>query len=82
MMHGIRILIGPCRRDLNLNNVVTVRNEVAKVMFLQACVSPQGGCLLGGGGCLLGGGGGCLLLGGVCSQGGGHLLGGGVSALH
>ena len=24
----------------------TVRNEVAKVMFLQACVCPQGGCLL------------------------------------
>ena len=23
---------------------VTVRNEVAKVMFLQACVYPQGGC--------------------------------------
>ena len=25
--------------------VITVRNEVAKVMFLQACVCPHGGCL-------------------------------------
>ena len=25
--------------------IVTVRNEVAKVMFLQACVCPHGGCL-------------------------------------
>ena len=25
--------------------IITVRNEVAKVMFLQACVCPHGGCL-------------------------------------
>ena len=31
------------------NRIITVRNEVAKVMFLQACVCPQGGCLLLGG---------------------------------
>ena len=59
-------------------NVVTVRNEVAKVMFLQASVCPQGGCLVPGG-CLLRGSvcswgvstwGGCLLLGGCLLQGG------------
>ena len=32
----------------NTNMVITVRNEVAKVMFLQACVCPHGG----GGWCL------------------------------
>ena len=44
----------------------TVRNEVAKVMFLQACVCPQGGevCLVPGG--LLRGG---SAPGGVCSGG-------------
>ena len=31
--------------------IITVRNEVAKVMFSQACVCPQGeGCLVPGGG--------------------------------
>ena len=55
--------------------VITVRNEVTKVMFLQAClstggVSALGGCLLQGGVCSWG----CLLWGGVCSQG--------VPALH
>ena len=73
MMHGIRILIGPCRRDLNLNNVVTVRNEVAKVMFLQACVCPQGGGVCSGGV--------SAPRGGVCSRGVG-ICSGGVSALH
>ena len=29
--------------------IITVRNEVAKVMFLQVSVCPQGGCLLPGG---------------------------------
>ena len=53
----------------SLMPIVTVRNEVAKVMFLQACVCPQGEVCSGG--CLLPGG---LLLGvsvpgGVCSQG-------------
>ena len=28
--------------------VITVRNEVAKVMFLQVCVCPRGGGCLGG----------------------------------
>ena len=37
----------------NTGNIFTVRNEVAKVMFLQACVCPHGGgeclpqCMLG-----------------------------------
>ena len=53
-----------------LRCLVTVRNEVAKVMFLQACVCPQGGACSGGsapGGCVCSGE--CLLPGGVCSQG-------------
>ena len=45
-------------------HLITVRNEVAKVMFLQACVCPQGGCLLRGGAPR-----GCLLQGDVCSRG-------------
>ena len=49
--------------------LITVCNEVAKVMFLQACVCPQGGCLLSGGG---------LLLGGVSAPGGGVPGPGGV----
>ena len=32
-----------------LDFIVTVCNEVAKVMFLQVCVCPQGGLLPGGG---------------------------------
>ena len=41
-------LFSPCRA----NPVITVRNQVARVMFLQACVCPQGGwclpqCMLG-----------------------------------
>ena len=49
--------------------IITVRNEVAKVMFLQVCVCPQGGGIPG---CLATGvrGGGCLF-GGVCSWGAG-----------
>ena len=51
---------------------VTVRNEVAKVMFLQVCVCPRGGGLLLGVPCPRGsapgggvpGSGGCLVLGG------------------
>ena len=60
--------------------IFTVRNEVAKVMFSQACVCPQGGeagpggtwCSGGDSGpgwCLLLGGG-CLVLGGSWSSGG------------
>ena len=45
--------------------VITVRNEVAKVMFSQACVCPQGGSDL-----VPGRGGGFLFQGGVCSAGG------------
>ena len=45
--------------------VITVRDEVAEVMFLHVCVCPQGGCLVQGGGLLLGvpgpGGGGGLV---------------------
>ena len=55
--------------------IITVRNEVAKVMFLQVCVCPQGvsaprGCLVPGGlvqgrrVCLVPGG--CLIGGGAC----------------
>ena len=51
--------------------IVSVRNEVAKVMFSQACVCPQGGVpgprgvgLLPGG--VPGPGGVCLVPGGVC----------------
>ena len=52
----------------NFKNFITVRNEVAKVMFLQVSVCPQGRCL--------------LPLGGVWSREvsapGGHLLPGGA----
>ena len=54
--------------------VFTIHNEVVKVMFLQVCVCPQGGCLvLGGawsGGSALGGfcSWGCLVPGGAWSQ--------------
>ena len=33
---------------MNFSDFITVRNEVAKVMFLQVCVCPQGGLLRGG----------------------------------
>ena len=71
--------------------IFTVRNEVAKVVFLQVCVCPQratwsrgvsapGGCLLPGGVCS----GGCLVLGGAWSWQvpglGGCVCSGGVSA--
>ena len=56
--------------------IITVRNEVAKVMFLQVCVCPQGGLLQGGawswGVSALGGGllpGGAWSWGDVCSRG-------------
>ena len=49
--------------------IITVRNEVAKVMFLQVCVCPQGGGIPG---CLVTGVGG----GGACS--GGSAPGGGA----
>ena len=56
--------------------IITVRNEVAKVMFLQACVCPRGGWGVGGawsqGGCLVPGRsalGGCLVSGGTWFQG-------------
>ena len=73
----------PLNLTLLLILVITVRNEVAKVMFLHACVCPQGrgsapeGCLLEGGCLVLGvggllqgvpGPGGCLLLGRLVSQ--------------
>ena len=46
--------------------IVTVRNEVAKVMFLQACVCPRGGVWSGlGGVCTCG-----SALGGAWSPGG------------
>ena len=32
----------------NVFVIITVRNEVAKVMSLQVCVCPQGGCLVRG----------------------------------
>ena len=38
------------------NCVITVRNEVSKVMFLQVSVCPQGGAWSWGGGCLVQGG--------------------------
>ena len=45
-----------------ISNIITDRNEVAKVVFLKECVCPRGGgCLVPGGGLLLGGG--------VCSRG-------------
>ena len=47
------------------NTIITVRNEVAKVMFSQACVCPRGGGVSAPGGCLVWGGvwsRGCLLL--------------------
>ena len=54
--------------------IFTVRNEVAKAMFLQAFVCPRGLSAPGGVSALgVSAPGGCLLLGGVCS--------GGVSAL-
>ena len=38
-----------CKRAIGIRLkcllLVTIRNEVAKVMFLQACVCPRGGCL-------------------------------------
>ena len=59
--------------------IFTLRNEVAKVMFLQVCVCPQGGggvggipaCLAGGIPACLAAGlqEGCLLLAGACSGG-------------
>ena len=69
----------PLNLTLLLILVITVRNEVAKVMFLHACVCPQGrgsapeGCLLEGGAWSWGWGvcsRGCLVPGGVCSWGG------------
>ena len=63
--------------SLNVMSIITIRNKVAKVMFLQVCVCPQGGIWSGpsGGvwGCLLLGGGVCswgMSAPGVCSQGG------------
>ena len=53
---------------LQVIDIITVRNEVAKVMFLQASVCPRGG-----GGCLVPAG--CLVPGGVCSVGGGVVPG-------
>ena len=47
--------------NLREGNIFIVRNEVAKVIFSQACVCPQEGCLVRG----------C-----VCSWGGGSGLGG------
>ena len=64
---------------LNLG-IITVRNEIAKVMFLQVSVCPRG--VPGPGGCLVLGG--CLVPGGAWSPGGGYLVQGvssrGVSA--
>ena len=53
--------------------MITVRNEVAKVMFLQVSVCQQGG-VPGPGGCLLRGG--CLVPGGGVPAPGGLLRGG------
>ena len=57
-------------------SIVTVRNEVAKVMFLQVSVCPRGvpaprGCLVGRGGCLVLGMGKGAWSGGVPGLGGG-----------
>ena len=61
-----------------LVSIFTVRNEVAKVMFIQVCVCPQGR-VLGLGGVPGTGGGSALLLGvGVPGLGGGLLWGGGA----
>ena len=51
--------------------IITVRNEVAKVMFSQVCVCPPGGCLVLGGAWSRGvpGPGGLLWEGDVCSGG-------------
>ena len=56
----------PLDRPL-MTTIITVRNEVAKVMFLQACVCPQGGGVCSQGGCLLWG---VSAPGDVCSRGG------------
>ena len=61
-----------CHRRL-----ITVRNETAKVMFLQVSVCPQSGAVPGPvGGSLLPGG--CLVQEGAWSRGGVHGPGGGV----
>ena len=39
-LNGYMINVILCKHQ-----IITIRNEVAKVMFLQACVCPQGGCL-------------------------------------
>ena len=57
-----------------ISNIITVRNEVAKVMFLQACVCPQGGEVPGPEGEGLVPGGVCSW--GVCSGGEGVCSGG------
>ena len=58
--------------------IITVRNQVAKVMFLQVSVCPQGESAPGDGGCLVWGGsllpGVCAWSGGVCSGGRGNLV--------
>ena len=57
---------------MNFSDFITVRNEVAKVMFLQVCVCPQGGLLWGGTWSHGGGfwsGGWCLVLGGSAPGG-------------
>ena len=60
-------------KQFNKSDIITVRNEVAKVMFLQVSVCPQGGVVRGVPGPRgsvssrgVPGPGGCLIPGGVC----------------
>ena len=59
-------------------NFITVRNEVAKVMFSQACVCPQGGACFRGGACSWGG----VWSQGVPATGGVPGPGGGYPSMH